>query len=100
MTSKSSDENHRVLRAFDPFEDHTIEHTKFPRSSVIRVMQRVRDITDGSVRPLYIAHISTLPNGDYEIATLVDEDAVLIEVSCPVRSDQSSAAKGKSGRRP
>ena len=100
MASKSSDETRRVLRAFDPYRDHAIEHAKFPRGSVIRVVQRVRDITDGSVRPLYIAHISTLPNGDYEIATLVGEDAVLIEVSCPVRCDQSSASKGKHGRRP
>ena len=53
----------RVLRALDPFKDRAIEHAFIPRGSEIRVVQRVRDITDGSERDLYIAVFSQLPNG-------------------------------------
>ena len=89
----------RVLRAFDPSEDRAIEHAFIPRGSEIRVVQRVRDITDGSERDLYIAVLSQLPNGGFDITTLVGEDEVFIEVAmraCPGRKPPSN---GKRGRR-
>ena len=50
-------ENPRARRVVDPFENRAIEHAFIPRGSAIRVVQRVRDITDGSERDLYIAAI-------------------------------------------
>ena len=87
------DENPRALRAFDPFEDRAIEHVFIPRGSVIRVVQRVRDITDGSERDLYIAALSSLPNGGFEITTLVGESEVVIEVTMPARPGPKASVK-------
>ena len=85
MAHNSNDTRQR-LRAFDIFEERAIEHTHFPRGSVIRVVQRVRDITDGSERDLYIAALSPLPNGGFEITTLVGEGEVRVEVMTPACS--------------
>ncbi len=89
----------RVLRAFDPFEDRAIEHTFIPRGSEIRVVQRVCDITDGSERDLYIAVLSQLPNGGFDITTLVGEDEVRIEVAMPAGPGRKPPSKGTRGRR-
>ena len=87
------------LRAFDPFEECAIENTRFPGGSVIHVRQRVRDITDGSERDLYIAALSLLPNGDFEITTRVGEDQVFIDVMTPAHPSKSPLSKGKRGKR-
>ncbi len=92
-------ENPRALRAVDPFENRTIEHAFIPRGSVIRVVQRVRDITDGSERDLYIAVLSPLPNGGYEITTLVGEGEVFIEVTMPAHAGRKPTSRGKRGGR-
>ncbi len=89
----------RILRAFDPFEDRAIEHAFIPRGSQIRVVQRVRDITDGSERDLYIAVLSQLPNGGFDITTLVGEDEVFIEVAMRARPGRKPPSNGKRGRR-
>ena len=89
----------RVLRAFDPSEDRAIEHAFIPRGSEIRVVQRVRDITDGSERDLYIAVLSQLPNGGFDISTLVGEDEVSFEVMMPAQPGHKSTSRGKRGRR-
>jgi hypothetical protein len=97
--ARNSNNTRQRLRAFDPFEERAIEHTRFPRGSVIRVVQRVRDITDGSERDLYIAALSPLPTGGFEITTLVGEDEVLIEVMMPARPGPKTPSKGKWWRR-
>jgi len=91
--------NPRVLRAFDPFEDRAIEHAFIPSGNEIRVVQRVCDITDGSERDLCVAVLSQLPNGGFDITTLVGEDEVFIEVAIPARPGRKPPSKGKRGRR-
>ena len=92
-------ENPRALRVVDPCENRAIEHAFIPRGSVIRVVQRVRDITDGSERDLYIAALAPLPNGGFEITTLVGEDEVFIEVTMPAHPGRKSTSRGKHGGR-
>ena len=92
-------ENPRALRPVDPFENRAIEHAFISRGSAIRVIQRVRDIKDGSERDLYIAALSPLPNGGFEITTLVGEDEVFIEVTMPAHPGRKSTSRGKRGGR-
>ncbi len=92
-------ENPRALRVVDPCENRAIEHAIIPRGSAIRVVQRVRDIKDGSERDLYIAALSPLPNGGFEITTLVGEDEVFIEVTMPAHPGRKSTSRGKRGGR-
>ncbi len=92
-------ENPRALRAVDPFENRAIEHAFIPRGSVIRVVQRVRDITDGSEHDIYIAVLSPLPNGGFEITTLVGEDEVFVEVAMPAHPGRKPTSRGKRGGR-
>ncbi len=92
-------ENPRALRAVDPFENRAIEHAFIPRGSAIRVVQRVRDIKDGSERDLYIAALSPLPNGGFEITTLVGEDEVFIKVTMPAHPGRKSTLRGGRGGR-
>ncbi len=92
-------ENPGALGAADPFENCAIEHAIIPRGSAIRVVQRVRDIKDGSARDLYIAALAPLPNGDFEITTLVGEDEVFIEVTIPAHPGSKSTSRGKRGGR-
>ena len=92
-------ENNRALRAVNPLENRAIKHAFIPRGSVIRVVQRVRDITDDSEHDLYIAVLSPLPNGGYEITTLVGEDEVSIEVTMPAQPGRKSTSRGKRGGR-
>ncbi len=92
-------ENPRALRAVYTLENRAIEHAIIPRGSAIRVVQRVRDIKDGSARDLYIAALASLPNGDFEITTLVGEDEVFIEVTMPAHPGRKSTSRGKRGGR-
>ena len=92
-------ENPRGLRAVDPFENRAIEHAFIPRGSAIRVVQRVRDIEDGSERGLYIALLSSLPNGDFEFTTLVGENEVFVKVTMPAHPGRKSTSRGKRGGR-
>ncbi len=92
-------ENPRALRAVDPFENRAIEHAFIPRGSAIRVVQRVRDITDGSEHDIYIAVLSPLPNGGFEITTLVGEGEVFIKVTMPAHPGRKSTSRGKRGGR-
>ena len=88
-----------ALRAIDPFENRAIEHAFIPRGSAIRVVQRVRDLEDGSERALYIAALSPLPNGGFEITTLVGENEVFIEVMTLTNSGRKAPSRGRCGRR-
>ena len=97
--ARNSNNTCQRLRAFDPDEERAIEHTITPHGSVIRVVQRVHDIADGSERDLYIAVLSPLPNGGFEITTLVGEDEVLIEVTMPAHPGRKPLSRGKRGRR-
>jgi hypothetical protein len=92
-------ENPRALRAFDPHVNRAIEHAFIPRGSVIRVIQRVRDITDGSERDLHSATLSPLPSGGFEFTTLVGEDEVFIDVTIPAHPERKSASRSKRGGR-
>ncbi len=83
------------LAAFDPDAERAIEHTHIPCGSTIRLIQMVRDITDGSIQSDYVLAITWLPNGDLEATTLLGKDDIVLEIWPPLQPSRKPVPKPK-----